>query len=37
MPSRSKVETTTMHDAMVTLLLMVIAMFPFLLTMQTPE
>jgi len=26
-----------MHDAMVTLLLMVIAMFPFLLTMQTPE
>jgi len=26
-----------MHDALVTLLLMVIAMFPFLLTMQTPE
>jgi len=26
-----------MHDALVTLLLMVIAMFPFLLSMQTPE
>jgi nitrate reductase NapE component len=36
-PLRSKVETTTMHDAMVTLLFMVIAMFPFLLSLQTPE
>jgi hypothetical protein len=26
-----------MHDAMVTLLFMVIAMFPFLLSLQTPE
>jgi len=26
-----------MHDAMVTLLFMVIAMFPFFLSMQSPE
>jgi len=26
-----------MHDAMLTLLFMVIAMFPFFLSMQTPE
>ena len=35
-PVTEESRETTMHDAMVTLLLMVIAMFPVFLSMQTP-
>ena len=36
-PSLKKVEMTTMHEAMVSLLLMVIVMFPCFLSAATPE
>jgi hypothetical protein len=37
MPSPKEVETKTMHEATVYLLLVVIVMFPCFLSMTTPE
>jgi len=36
-PVRKRVEATTMHDAMVAILFMVIVMFPCFLSVETPE